>query len=216
MTTLVVVAVVVTVVVAAAVAAAFLVSRYNSLVQVKENVDKAWANIEVLLQQRSEELPKLIDTATHYLAREREILREVTEARSAARAAVGPREEAGADQRLRAALGNLFAVAEDYPELRSSENFQQLQERISALEGRIADRREFYNESTTLYNARIQQIPDVVIAAVLKLEPRELFRPDDDAMGDVEMADRLSAGEGPGGTGGAAGKLREAGEADAP
>lgn len=173
----------------------FLVSRYNSLVQVQENVDQAWANIEVSLKQRAEELPKLIDTATHFLKQEREILNEITEARAAIQEAEGPRAEAEADRQLRGALGSLFAVAEDYPELRSSEQFQQLQKQISSLEGQIADRRELYNESATIYNARIRQIPDLLFALALKMEPRELFEAEEGEMENVDLRAELAAAQ---------------------
>lgn len=183
---------VVIVLVVTIVAGSFLVSRYNSFVQVHEDVDKAWANIEVMLRQRSDELPKLIDTATHFLARERAVLQALTEARAAVQQAEGPRAEAEADQQLRGALGHLFAVAEDYPELQSSEQFKQLQARISSLEERIADRREFYNESATRFNARSRQIPDVVFARALGLDPRELFQADAGDRRDVDVGERLA------------------------
>lgn len=180
--------------VAAAVLSGFLlVSRYNRLVQVQENVDQAWANVEVVLKQRSSELPKIIDVARSYLEHEQDVLREVTQARSAAQQAQGPRAEAEADQQVRGALANLFAVSEDYPELHSNEQFLQLRERVSSLEERIADRREFYNESTTIYNTRIRQIPDVFFARVLKLSEHELFEAEEGALRDVDVGARLRA-----------------------
>jgi LemA protein len=178
-------------VVVAAFVGSILVSRYNSLVRVQENVDQAWANIEVMLKQRADELPNLIDTAEYFLKQEREVLEEITRARTAVQDAQGPRGEAEADNILREALGDLFAVAEDYPELQSSEQFQQLQERIAGLEERIADRREFYNESTTIYNTRIRQIPEILIAQALSLESRELFDVPDEDLEDVDVGARL-------------------------
>lgn len=175
------------------VVAGILVSRYNSFVQVHENVDKSWANIEVMLRQRRDELPKLIDVAEHFLEQEREVMRELTAARTAVQEATGPRAEAEADDQLRDALGHLFAVAEDYPELQSSDQFLQLQERVSSLEERIADRREFYNESATIFNARIRQIPDVLFRWMLGLEPRELFRSSEERMEDVDVGARLES-----------------------
>lgn len=176
----------------------FLISRYNSLVQVQENVDQAWANVEVILKQRSDELPKIIDVAKRYLKHEREVLTEVTQARSQVQQAQGPRAEAEADQQLRGALGRLFAVSEDYPELRSNEQFLQLQERVSGLEERIADRREFYNESTTIYNTRIRQFPDVLFAHLMKFEERELFEAAEEDLRDVDVGARLNDGSGGG------------------
>lgn len=177
---------------ALAVGGSFLVSRYNSFVQVHENVDKAWANIEVILKQRREELPSLIEAAQHFLEEEKDVLEAMTAARTAVQEASGPREEADADQQLRGALARLFAVAEDYPELQSSNQFTQLQERISALEERIADRREFYNEAATIFNARIRQIPDVLFAQLLDLEARELFEAEGEELKDVDVGDRLN------------------------
>jgi LemA protein len=171
----------------------FVVSRYNRLVQVEENVDRAWANVEVVLKQRSSELPKIIDVARSYLEHEQDVLREVTQARSAAQQAQGPRAEAEADQQVRGALANLFAVSEDYPELHSNEQFLQLRERVSSLEERIADRRELYNESTTIYNARIRQFPDLLFAKGMGLGERALFEAEAGALRDVDVGARLRA-----------------------
>ncbi|MEQ8938932.1 MAG: LemA family protein, partial [Gammaproteobacteria bacterium] len=140
---------------------------YNNLVSLKHNVSKAWSNIDVLLKQRHDELPKLIETCKQYMGYEQETLEKVIQARSdvaAARekgdvAALGP-----AETQLRLGLGNLFALAEDYPDLKANENFKHLQQRISGLEETIADRREFYNESVNINNVRIEQFPDVIVA----------------------------------------------------
>jgi LemA protein len=110
---------------------AYAVMIYNGLVRLRRNIEEAWSNIDVLLKQRSDELSKLIDTAQEYMEYERDVLQKITEARNAAQQAGSPGEAAQADDSLRGALGEFFAVAEDYPELKSSENFQQLQERIS-------------------------------------------------------------------------------------
>ena len=140
---------------------------YNNLVRLKHNVSKAWSNIDVLLKQRHDELPKLVETCKQYMGYEQETLEKVMQARaavSAAReqgdvAALGP-----AETQLRLGLGNLFAVAEAYPDLKANESFRHLQARISGLENAIADRREFYNDSVNLNNVRIEQFPDVIIA----------------------------------------------------
>src|SRR5512147_1661773 len=156
------------------VAAIYFVMLYNNLVQVKHNVSKAWANIDVLLKQRHDELPKLVETCKQYMKFEQETLTKVMDARSrvfAAResqsiGALGPAEGA-----LRASVGNLFAVAEAYPDLKTNQTFQQLQTRISTLENGIADRREFYNESVNVNNVRIEQFPDTVIAGMFNFKP---------------------------------------------
>src|SRR3990167_2616104 len=156
----------------------YFVMIYNGLVQVKHNVSKAWANIDVLLKQRHDELPKLVETCKQYMKFEQETLQKVMEARSqvfAARetqnvGALGPAESG-----LRASIGNLFAVAEAYPDLKTNQTFLQLQSRISGLENAIADRREFYNESVNINNVRIEQFPDTLIAGMFSFKPAQLL-----------------------------------------
>jgi LemA protein len=145
----------------------YLVGIYNGLVGLRENVKVAWANIDVLLKQRHDELPKLVDTCKRYMQFEQETLEKVMRARASVSqastsgniAAVG-----AAEQQLRAGVGRLFAVAENYPQLKSDETFKQLQNRIIALEESIADRRELYNDQVNLNNIRVKVFPDVVIA----------------------------------------------------
>jgi len=161
---------------------------YNGLIRLKHNVDQAWANIDVLLKQRTDELPKLVDTVKGYIAHEREVLTAITEARSAVMRARTPGEQGQADGLLRTALGQLFAVAEGYPELKADTSFNQLQGRISEVEEQIADRREFYNHSVNAINVRIEQIPDTFVASFMNLEPRELFEASDADRRDVEIS----------------------------
>ena len=156
----------------------YLVLIYNNLVRLKHNVSQAWSNIDVLLKQRHDELPKLVETCKQYMAYEKDVLEKVT----AARAAVGRAREAGdvtalgkAETALRAGLMNLFAVAENYPELRANESFQHLQARITQLEAQIADRREFYNDSVNANNIRIEQFPDALVAGLFRFGPRKLL-----------------------------------------
>lgn len=150
-------------------AGAYFVTTYNSLVQLKHNVSKAWSNIDVLLKQRNDELPKLVETCRQHMQFERDTLEKVIRARSMV-ADARERENipalGAAETVLRGALGRLFAVAEAYPELRASETFRALQSRITELENAIADRREFYNECVNLNNVRIEQIPDNIVAAL--------------------------------------------------
>lgn len=166
----------------------YAVLIYNGLVRLKRNIDKSWSNIDVLLKQRQSELDKLIDTAKEYMEYEEEVLQKITEARTQAQKAETPKEEAAADEALKGALAEISAVAEDYPELRSSENFQQLMGRISTIEERIADRRELYNESVNRYNIRIQQIPYVVVARAIGYQQEELFEAPPEAREDVDIA----------------------------
>jgi len=145
----------------------YLVGIYNGLVTLRENVKVAWANIDVLLKQRHDELPKLIETCKRYMQFEQETLEKVMRARASVSqastsgnvAAVG-----AAEQQLRAGVGRLFAVAENYPQLKTDETFKQLQARITALEESIADRRELYNDQVNLNNIRVKTFPDVVVA----------------------------------------------------
>ena len=151
--------------VAAAIAYAILI--YNNLVRLKHNIAKAWANIDVLLKQRHDELPKLVEVCRQYKQFEESTLTRVIEARarvSDARAQHDVPALGAAEGLLRSGLGRIFAVAEAYPELKSIEHFMQFQSRITSLENSIADRREWYNESVNVHNVRVEQFPDLVVA----------------------------------------------------
>lgn len=154
----------------------YAVLIYNGLVSLKHNVTKAWSNIDVLLKQRHDELPKLVEVCRQYMAHEKDTLERVIKARSAVSAARDTGDVArlgAAETLLRQGLGGLFAVAESYPELKADETFQHLQKRISAIENAIADRREFYNESVNLNNIRIEQFPDIVVARLFGFTHRD-------------------------------------------
>ncbi len=157
---------------------------YNQLVMLKNNTEKAWSNIDVLLKQRNAELPKLISVCKEHMQYEQETLQRVIEARGriASAMASGDLGALGsAENQLRIGLGNLFAVAEAYPELKASDAFLQLQSRITTLEDSIADRREFYNDSANINNIRIEQFPDVLIAKLFSFTRYKLmsFAPQD-------------------------------------
>lgn len=169
---------------------AYAIMIYNNLVRLKHNVSQAWSNIDVLLKQRHDELPKLVETCKQFMGYEQETLEKVMQARSQvanARAAGDVAALGPAETQLRLGLGNLFAVAEDYPELKASESFQHLQTRISGLENQIADRREYYNESVNNNNVRIEQFPDVIIANFFKFGPRDLLEFSDEEKKDVDV-----------------------------
>lgn len=156
----------------------YAVVVYNNLVQVKHAVSKAWANIDVLLKQRHDELPKLIEVCKQYKQFEASTLERVVAARAQVHSAreqqdIGALGEA--EGMLRQGLGRIFAVAEAYPELRANESFMQLQTRISQLENAIADRREFYNESVNINNVRIEQFPDAIVARLFHFEAKPLL-----------------------------------------
>ncbi len=170
--------------------AVYGVTIYNSLVQIKHNVTKAWANIDVLLKQRHDELPKLVETCKQYMKFEQDTLTRVIEARSrvfTAREAQNVPALGQAEGGLRAALGNLFALAESYPDLKANQTFQQLQTRISSLENAIADRREFYNESVNVNNVRIEQFPDLIVARLLNFKEAQLLEFSEEEKKDVDV-----------------------------
>jgi LemA protein len=165
----------------------YFVIIYNSLVRLRNDIDKAWANIDVLLKQRHDELPKLIDACKGYMQYEQQTLLAVTDARSAYARAGSVPEKAQADNQLTGALRSLFAVAEKYPDLKANANFLQLEQRITGLEEEIADRREFFNDSVNVYNIRIRQLPDVFVAKLLDLQRKELFQATEADRQDVEV-----------------------------
>lgn len=163
---------------------------YNNLVSLKHGVSKAWSNIDVLLKQRHDELPKLVEVCKQYMQYEQETLEKVVQARSAvmqARTGGNIKELGQAESVLRLGLGNLFALAENYPELKANQSYQQLQGRISQLENGIADRREVYNEAVNLNNVRIEQFPDVLIARLFNFRDFGLLEFDAEEIRDVNM-----------------------------
>jgi LemA protein len=160
---------------------------YNELVRLRNDNDRAWANIDVLLKQRHDEIPNLVETVKGYMQHERQVLENVIQARASALGAVTVGQKAQADLLMTGALRGLFAVAENYPQLRANENFLKLQNRISELEERIADRREFFNDDVNTYNTRIRQIPDVFLANFMSLKPRQMFQVSDEDRRQVEV-----------------------------
>lgn len=166
----------------------YIVAIYNGLIQLKNNIQKSWANIDVLLKQRADELPKLIESVKGYMAHEQGVLTAVTQARTAFLEAKTIPQKAAADTMMSGALKSLFAVAENYPNLKANENFLQLQNRISGLENELADRREFYNDSVNTFNIRIQSIPDVMVARLMGLtQPEQMFKVSEEEKRDVAV-----------------------------
>jgi LemA protein len=168
-------------------AAGIWFSIYNSLVALKNSLSRAWANIDVLLKQRHDELPKLVKTCEGYMQHERAVFDKLSEARGALMKARTLGERAEAEGLLTKALGGVFAVAEAYPDLKANQNFLQLQSRISELEGQIADRREFYNDTVATFNTRLGQIPDKWVADWLQLVPADSFHAAEADREDVEI-----------------------------
>lgn len=163
---------------------------YNGLVQLKHGVSKAWSNIDVVLKQRHDELPKLVEACKQYMSFEKDTLTKVIEARASVKQAQSAQDMKAlgvAETSLRQGLGNLFALAESYPELKSNESFQQLQARISSLENTIADRREFYNDAVNVNNVRIEQFPDVIIAKRYNFKAADLLEFEEHELQDVNI-----------------------------
>ena len=160
---------------------------YNGLIQVKENIKKSWANIDVLLMQRSDEIPKLIKVLKSFVKHEKKMFDNIMDARTSYLGASSVSEKANADNQMSEALKSVFALSEAYPELGSNDNFLKLQERISGLENEIADRRELYNESVNNYNIRIQSLPDMFIANTLGLPQEVMFKVDENKKKDIDI-----------------------------
>lgn len=178
-----------------AVVVIYLISQYNGLVEVKNGASKAWANIDVLLKQRHEELPKLVDTCKQYMQHEQVTLEKVIAARSRvsdAREAQNVSALGQAEGVLRSGLGQLFALAENYPDLKANEQFLHLQSRISGLESAIADRREFYNDSVNINNVRIEQFPGVVLARWFNFKAFEMLKFSSEELQDVDIGKRFN------------------------
>ena len=165
----------------------YAIGLYNQLIRVRHNVDKAWANIDVLLQQRHDELPKLIETCKGYMKHEQSLLENLTKARTSFMNAASVEDKTKAENQLSGALKTLFAVSENYPDLKANQNFLKLQDRISSLENEIADRREFFNESTNIFNIRLEQFPDVIIARMLGYMKRPLLEVPEEKKKDVDI-----------------------------
>ena len=168
----------------------FSIFIYNNLVTLKHSVSKSWSNIDVLLKQRHDELPKLVEVCKQYMQYEQETLEKITQARSAvmeARSGGDIKQLGQAESQLRTGLGHLFALAENYPELKANNSFQQLQGRITQLENGIADRREVYNEAVNINNVRIEQFPDVIVARILNFKDFSLLEFTEEEKSDVNI-----------------------------
>jgi LemA protein len=166
----------------------YAIILYNGLVRLRNENDRAWANIDVLLKQRHDEIPNLVETVKGYMQHEQQTLLAVTQARADSINASSVAQKAVADLKIASALHSLFAVAENYPQLKANQNFLKLQTRISELEERIADRREFFNDDVNTYNTRIGQIPDVFVASFMNLKRREMFKVSEQDRSQVEVS----------------------------
>jgi LemA protein len=168
----------------------YLIVVYNGLVRVRAAVKLAWSDIDVLLVQRHDELPKLVEVCKQYMQYEADTLERVMRARAgvdAARSSGSMSSLGTAERELRSGLTGLYAVAENYPQLKASEPFRHLQQRISGLETAIADRREVYNEAANTNNVRIETFPDVLVAQLGEFPPAQLLHFQADQKSDVDL-----------------------------
>ena len=159
----------------------FLVSMYNRLVRLRNRAENAWAQVDVQLKRRHDLVPNLVEAVKGYAAHERGTFDEVTQARTAAQQAQGVAQQAQAENALTAAIGRLFAVAEAYPQLRATENFQQLQAQLTDLESNIAVSRQVYNDTVLTYDNALETVPTSVIAGMFNFRAREYFQAEDGA-----------------------------------
>ena len=167
--------IVVVVVAAALLLALFVVLLYNRLVRLRNRVENAWAQVDVQLQRRHDLIPNLVQTVQGYAGHERSTFDEVTAARASAQKATTVEQHAEAENVLTAALGRLFAVAEAYPQLRATENFQRLQSDLDETENKIAVARQLYNDAVLTYDTARETVPTSVVAGLFDFEARRYF-----------------------------------------
>ena len=173
-------------------AAAYGVALYNGLIGVKHQIDQAWSNIDVLLKQRHDELPKLIDVVRSHAGYERELLDKLTTLRASAGSGAPDAQRLAAEDGLTRGIGRLLATAEAYPDLKASAAYLELQWRISGLEEQIAHRREYYNAAVNLNNVRMEHFPDVLLVNLAGLITRPLFAAEAGERADVSVGALLA------------------------
>jgi len=154
----------------------WFINGYNHFILLKNSVEKLWSNIDVLLKQRFDEIPNIVETAKGYMKYEKEVFTEIAKARTAFTGATSVDSKAKATSMLNKALMGFYAVAENYPKLKADKNFKHLQERVSALETDIANKRETYNNGVNDYNIKVSQFPSMIIANFMKLVRKDLFQ----------------------------------------
>jgi len=165
-----------------------LLGIYNGLIRSRVRCREAWSGIDVQLKRRASLIPNLVETVKGYAAHERGVLENVTRARAMLEQAGGAAQAAQADNALTQALRSLFAVAENYPQLKANENFLALQQELSDIEEKIAFARQFYNRNTMDFNTRIEVFPNVIIAGTFNFQPFEFFEAEEPARADVQVS----------------------------
>lgn len=165
----------------------YILALYNGLITLRVRIKEAWSGIEVQLKRRSSLIPNLIETVKGYAKHEKSVFENVTKARSAMLSAKNPRQAAAAENMLTGALKTLFAVAEDYPDLKASDNFKELQEELSDTETKIAASRQFYNSNVMDYNTKIQVFPSMLIARLFNFQKEDFFEADEAAKEEIKV-----------------------------
>jgi LemA protein len=173
----------------AAIAGFILLASYNAIVGLRQRIDKAWSNIDVVLKQRHDQLPNLVAAVRGVMAFERDVLSEVTQARAAYSPTAPIPAQAVTSEATSSAIRSLLAVVERYPDLKSQANVQSLQDEIERLEAMIADRRELYNDQVYRYNTAIAQVPGIALASLLGWKARQFFaaQPDEIVRPDTSL-----------------------------
>ena len=166
---------------------------YNRLVALRNRIDNSWSQIGVQLKRRYDLIPNLVNTVKGYAAHEKEIFEKVAEARNSAISAKSVPDQAQAENQITQALRQLFAVVENYPDLKANQNFLALQEELTATEGRIAFARQFYNDTVLSYNNKVQQFPSRIVAGMFNFTPREFFQVEEQAEREAPHVDFTSA-----------------------
>lgn len=165
----------------------FVIFLYNSLIRLKNQVKNSWAQIDVQLKRRNDLIPNLVETVKGYMKHEKEVLENITKARSSLMKADGLDKKAKASNALSGALKSLFAVSESYPQLKANENFLQLQEEISGTENKISYARQHYNDIVMVFNTKIQTFPNNVFADMLKFGKEALFEATEEEKKNVKV-----------------------------
>ena len=165
-----------------------VVLMYNRLVSLRNRCENAWSQVDVQLRRRYDLIPNLVETVKGYASHERQTFEEVTQARTAAQQAQGVAQQAQAENALTGAIGRLFAVAEQYPELRATENFQSLQAQLAETEQKIAVARQVYNDTVQTYDTAIETVPTNIIAGMFSFQRREYFEIEDAARAAPQVA----------------------------
>jgi len=165
----------------------WFVATYNSFINLKNRVENAWAQIDVQLKRRYDLIPNLVETVKGYAAHEKEIFEKLGELRAKAIGATSVKDIGDTNNQISATLKTLFAIAENYPELKANENFLKLQEELTNTENKIAFARQFYNDIVMQYNAKQQRIPDMFVARMMNLTPKEYYPVEEEARGPVKV-----------------------------